>query len=68
MATFAEVREALDGLEQVRLRGEDLKAKRLDLLDQVVRLEADIAQLSPAIEAAETAFRALVADLDFSKP
>lgn len=67
MATFSEVRDALNSLETVRLRGEELQSKRSELIEQIARLETDILQIAPAIKTAEDDFKALVASLDFGK-
>lgn len=67
MATFDEVRESLDALEDVRRRAEALVSQIGALKDQIARLEADLDQIKPAVVQAETDFRAKAESLDISK-
>jgi len=67
MASFDEVRESLDSLESVRTRAEALVSQIKALQDQTARIEADLADLRPAVVAAEQAFRAKASALDITK-
>ncbi len=67
MATFDEVRDSLDSLESVRTRAEALVSQIKSLQDQQARIEADLADLRPAVVAAEQAFRTKAASLDITK-
>lgn len=67
MATFDEVRDSLDALEELRKRAESLVGQIDALKDQQARLDADLAQIKPAVVQAETDFRAKAASLDISK-
>lgn len=67
MATFDEVRDSLDALEGLRKRAESLVGQIDALRDQQSRLDADLAQIKPAVVQAETDFRAKAASLDISK-
>ena len=65
MASVSEVRSLLDTLERVRLRADEVRAQIATAEDTVVRLQADLDQLTPTVEAAEADFKEAVSRLTF---